>query len=108
MASWAERQTARQMKVNSEQVGPYLKGRRVKERVHRLCDVSSVEVVVIWDVLQVVVLQGEQEPHEGQLAHLKRLEETSFLKREKRGILASGLIHSANRQTLHWEWRWFG
>ena len=48
--------------------------------MHGLRDVSRVQVVVIWDVLQVVVLQGQQEPNEGQLAHLERLEEASLLK----------------------------
>ena len=36
----------------------YLKGRRIQQRVHWLGYVGCMEVVVIWDVLQVVVLQG--------------------------------------------------
>ena len=88
----------------------YLKRRRVEESVHGLSDVSSVEVVVIWHVLQVVVLQGQQEPHEGQLAHLESLEEAALLEQRIRSTFLSQrlkqglLMHSSSyAKQLHTE-----
>jgi hypothetical protein len=42
---------------------------------------------MIWHVLQIVILQGQEEPDEGQLANLERLEEAALLEERERIVI---------------------
>ena len=52
---------------------------RVEEYVTGLGDISSVEVVVVGHVLEVVVLQGHQEAQQSPRGHRERPQQVSLL-----------------------------
>lgn len=57
----------------------YFKGWGVEEDVCGLCDISSVQRVVVWHVFYVVVLQCHHEGDEGLGRNIERLQQISFL-----------------------------
>ena len=65
----------------------YLQCRRVEEHVGGLRDVSGVDAVVIWNILEVVVLQGPQKVHKHLARDLEGFYQVSLLQPKKNVFL---------------------
>ena len=55
----------------------YLQGRRIKQDMDGLSDISSMKIVVIRYTLQIVVFQGGEKVKQGLRNYLKGLEKIS-------------------------------
>ena len=60
-----------------------------------LCDVSSVDVIVVW-IVEVVTLDVQQEIHQFTPRNLKRVEQVPLLKRKHKKYTPAALFSEIN------------